>query len=76
VRLLARRYLPSKPSAPRAIRRRDRTPGVTDLRANIARVRETIAESAVRGGRAAEAVTLVAASKTVPPELIAEARSL
>ena len=47
-----------------------------DLRANLERVRSTIADAAARGGRSADAVTLVAVSKTKPPELIAEAFAL
>ena len=40
---------------------------------NVRRVQERIAEAAVRSGRAPEAVTLVAASKTQSPEKIREA---
>lgn len=40
---------------------------------NIARVRERISEAAVRAGRTAEEITLVAVSKTMPPEAVVEA---
>ena len=46
------------------------------LRDNVARVRDTIAEAALRAGRRPEDVTLVAVSKTVPAERVAEAASL
>jgi len=44
-----------------------------DLRANIERVRASIAEAAARAGRDLSSVTLVGVSKTQPPALIAEA---
>lgn len=47
-----------------------------DLRDNVERVRGIIADAAARGGRPPEAVTLVAVSKTKPPELVAEAAGL
>ena len=47
-----------------------------DLRGNLERVRATIADAAARSGRPADAVTLVAVSKTKPPELVAEAAAL
>ncbi len=47
-------------------------PGPT-IGANVARVRERIAEAAQRAGRKPESVKLVAVSKTVPPERIREA---
>ena len=47
-----------------------------DLRANLERVRETIADAAARSGRGPAEVTLVAVSKTKPPELVAEAARL
>ncbi len=41
-----------------------------EIAANIARIRERIERAAVRGGRGPAEVTLVAVSKTHPPELI------
>jgi PLP dependent protein len=49
---------------------------MADLRENLARVRATIADAAARSGRSADAVTLVAVSKTHPPELVAEVAEL
>jgi pyridoxal phosphate enzyme (YggS family) len=49
---------------------------MAELRENLERVRATIAEAAARSGRSADAVTLVAVSKTQPPELVAEVASL
>jgi PLP dependent protein len=49
---------------------------MAELRENLARVRATIAEAAARAGRSADAVTLVAVSKTQPPELVAEVARL
>jgi pyridoxal phosphate enzyme (YggS family) len=49
---------------------------MAELRENLERVRATIAEAAARSGRPADAVTLVAVSKTQPPELVAEAARL
>lgn len=46
------------------------------LRDNIARVRESMAEAALRAGRAPEAVQLVAVSKGQPAEIVAEAAML
>jgi pyridoxal phosphate enzyme (YggS family) len=48
---------------------------MTDVVRNIRRAQELLAEAAVRSGRAAESITLVAVSKTVPAERIAEARA-
>ena len=47
--------------------------GVSDLAGNIGRVRERVAEAAARSGRRPEAVTIVAVTKGVEPERIAEA---
>ncbi len=47
-----------------------------ELREDLNRVREAIADAAARSGRPAEAVTLVAVSKTKPAELVAEAAAL
>lgn len=47
-----------------------------DLADNLDRVRATIADAAARGGRTADQITLVAVSKTMPPELVAEAAAL
>ena len=47
-----------------------------ELAARIARVRERIAAAAARSGRPAEAVRLVAVTKMVPPERVAEAYAL
>jgi PLP dependent protein len=49
---------------------------VAALRENVERVRATIAEAALRAGRAPESVRLVGVSKTHPPELVAEAARL
>lgn len=46
-----------------------------DLRERIERVREQIAEAAARAGREPSSVTLIGASKTRSPEVIAEAIS-
>ncbi|HET8997178.1 MAG TPA: YggS family pyridoxal phosphate-dependent enzyme [Acetobacteraceae bacterium] len=43
---------------------------VSDIAANLQRVRERIAEAAIRAGRKPEAVTLVAVSKTKPVEAV------
>ena len=43
------------------------------IQENIARVREQIEAAARRAGRALEDITLMAVSKTFPPELIREA---
>jgi len=47
-----------------------------DLAQNLERVRATIADAAARSGRRAEQITLVAVSKTKPPEMIVEAAAL
>lgn len=47
-----------------------------ELQEDLNRVREAIADAAARSGRPAEAVTLVAVSKTKPAELVAEAAAL
>jgi pyridoxal phosphate enzyme (YggS family) len=47
--------------------------GTATLRENVARVRDTIADVAARAGRRPEDVTLVAVSKTLGPERVAEA---
>jgi pyridoxal phosphate enzyme (YggS family) len=44
-----------------------------DIADNVARVRERVAAAAARVGRRPEDITLVAAAKTVAPELIADA---
>jgi hypothetical protein len=44
-----------------------------DLAANITRVRERIAGACTRAGREANSVTLMAVSKTQPPEVVTEA---
>ena len=44
-----------------------------DIPANLAAVRQTIADAAARAGRRAEDVALVAVSKTHPPEAVHEA---
>jgi pyridoxal phosphate enzyme (YggS family) len=49
---------------------------VTDVAAALAEVRERIAAAARGAGRHPEAVRLVAATKTVPPERVAEAVAL
>jgi PLP dependent protein len=49
---------------------------MTDLADNLARVREAVAESALAAGRRPGDITLVGASKTVPPERVAEAVQL
>jgi PLP dependent protein len=46
------------------------------MAANISHVRSTIAESAIRVGRAPEEITLVAVSKTMPVELVQMAYNL
>lgn len=48
-------------------------PAVTARADNIARIRERLAAAAARAGRRAEDVTLIAVTKTVPPEGIEEA---
>ena len=50
----------------------DTTPD-EDIARNLARVRERIAEAAIRAGRSPDAVTLVAVSKTHPAEAVAAA---
>jgi pyridoxal phosphate enzyme (YggS family) len=47
-----------------------------DLRGNLERVQERIADAAARAGRPADSVALVAVSKTKPAELVAEAAAL
>ncbi|HZP82209.1 MAG TPA: YggS family pyridoxal phosphate-dependent enzyme, partial [Chthonomonadaceae bacterium] len=44
-----------------------------DIAGNIARIRERIAQAAARSGRPAEAIALVAVTKTVEPARIAQA---
>jgi pyridoxal phosphate enzyme (YggS family) len=44
-----------------------------DLRENLVRVAERIAEAAKRAGRAADEIKLIAVSKTHPPEVLREA---
>ncbi|HEX8475004.1 MAG TPA: YggS family pyridoxal phosphate-dependent enzyme [Pyrinomonadaceae bacterium] len=51
------------------------TPETETLRARLARVRERIDASARRAGRVPEDVTLIAVSKTHPPELLREANA-
>jgi hypothetical protein len=51
-------------------------PQNTLIAANLAEIRERIARSAARAGRAAEDITLVAVSKTFPPEAIRSAYEL
>jgi pyridoxal phosphate enzyme (YggS family) len=51
-------------------------PQNTLIAANLAEIRERIARSAARAGRAAENITLVAVSKTFPPEAIRAAYEL
>ena len=51
-------------------------PAASALRDNVARVRDTIAEAAIRAGRNPDDVTLVAVSKTVSAERVAEAAAL
>jgi pyridoxal phosphate enzyme (YggS family) len=46
---------------------------VSDVAANLARIRQGIAAAAIAAGRDPAAVTLVAVSKTQPPEAVAEA---
>ena len=46
---------------------------MTDITANLALIRERIAEATARANRPASAVTLVAVSKTHPAEAVAEA---
>ncbi|HIC88881.1 MAG TPA: YggS family pyridoxal phosphate enzyme, partial [Anaerolineae bacterium] len=45
----------------------------TALKANLAQVQERIAAAAARAGRSPEEITLVAVTKTHPPELVATA---
>jgi PLP dependent protein len=49
---------------------------MTDLADNLASVREAVAESALAAGRRPGDITLVGASKIVPPERVAEAIQL
>jgi hypothetical protein len=51
-------------------------PQDTLIASNLAEIRERIARSAARAGRAAEDITLVAVSKTFPPEAIRSAYEL
>jgi pyridoxal phosphate enzyme (YggS family) len=51
-------------------------PQTTLITANLAEIRERIARSAARAGRAAEDITLVAVSKTFPAEAIRSAYEL
>jgi hypothetical protein len=51
-------------------------PHDTLIASNLAEIRERIARSAARAGRAAEDITLVAVSKTFPPEAIRSAYEL
>ncbi len=51
-------------------------PQNTLIAANLAEIRERIARSAARAGRTAEDITLVAVSKTFPPEAIRSAYEL
>jgi len=48
----------------------------TSIASNLAEIRERIAQSAARVGRAADDITLVAVSKTFPPEAIRSAHEL
>ena len=48
----------------------------TSIALNVAEIRERIAQSAARVGRAADDITLVAVSKTFPPEAIRSAYEL
>jgi pyridoxal phosphate enzyme (YggS family) len=48
---------------------------MTDAFGNICRVRDLLAQASLRSGRSERSVTLVAVSKTVPAERIAEARA-
>jgi len=50
-----------------------RYPDVNEIAANLNRIREKIAEAALRCGRSPECVTLIAVTKTVPPETVREA---
>ena len=57
----------------------ERAPTAVDreiLAANLARVRERIAAAAARAGRSPEEITLVAVTKTHPPEVVAAAWGL
>ena len=47
---------------------------MTNIESNLARLNERISDAAARTGRNREEITLVAVTKTVPPERIAEAR--
>ncbi|MGB9245194.1 MAG: YggS family pyridoxal phosphate-dependent enzyme [Candidatus Acidiferrales bacterium] len=51
-------------------------PQNTPIASNLAEIRERIAQSAARVGRTAEDITLVAVSKTFPPEAIRSAYEL
>jgi pyridoxal phosphate enzyme (YggS family) len=51
-------------------------PQNTFLASNLREIRQRMARSASRAGRAAEAITLVAVSKTFPPEAIRDAYEL
>jgi pyridoxal phosphate enzyme (YggS family) len=46
---------------------------VTDIERNIAGLNERISRAAARAGRSADEITLVAVTKTFPPELVEEA---
>ena len=48
-------------------------PILSEIKTNIIKVRERIAQAAKRSGRAPESIELVAVSKTVPTEKIIEA---
>jgi pyridoxal phosphate enzyme (YggS family) len=49
---------------------------ITPLAENLARIRERVARSAQRAGRREDEITLLAVSKTQPPERIQEAHTL
>lgn len=51
----------------------DRSHTTEQVRVNVGRLRERVAGAAARSGRAANAVRIIAASKTKPPELITAA---
>ena len=50
-------------------------PDLPDIAANLAAIRARIAEACTRAGRTPDAVTLVAVSKTHPPEAVLAARA-
>jgi pyridoxal phosphate enzyme (YggS family) len=50
-----------------------RYPDVNEIAANLSRIREKIAEASLRCGRSPDEVTLIAVTKTVPPETVREA---